>query len=314
MGPIGSGFYWLSKRKWSHQFTKSPIGKRAFERLTNRFLAGEDLGQAIEVAEGYGKDEIASSISHVGEDLKKEEDVKKEVGETLRIISTIAEQGINADISVKPSHFGYNVKGNGQSICYDNLKGVVRYAKEKGVNVEIDMEGSELTDYTIELYLDFHEQYPPVIVALQANHKKAEKHAEMLLKENGNIRLVKGAYSDPEYFITERAEIDRAFSRIVEMALYQSKSGSYRTAIATHDAKLIEDAERIIDHMAISEQKYEFQMLHGVRTEELQRLALEGHPARVYLSYGENWFPYVMRRLAERPANAMMFLRSMLQR
>ncbi len=311
MGPIGSGFYWMSKRKWPNRFTRSPVGKRVFSGLTKKFLAGESLGNAVEVAREYEQYGIASSISHVGEDLK--ERVEKEAEETIRIISTIAEEGINGDISVKPSHLGYDIEGNGPIICHDNLKRIVGYAKEKGVNVEMDMEGGELTDYTIDLYLEFHEQYPPIIVALQANDKKAEEHAEMLLRENGNIRLVKGAYSDPEYFITERAEIDRAFRRILDMALYQSKSGSYRTAIATHDAELIRHAEWIIDHMEIPEEKYGFQMLHGIRTEELQRLAQKGRPARMYLSYGEDWFPYVMRRLAERPSNAFLFIRSMLR-
>ncbi|MBI2675028.1 MAG: proline dehydrogenase family protein [Candidatus Aenigmarchaeota archaeon] len=312
MGPIGSGFYWLSKRKWPNRFTKSPLGKRAFSGLTKKFLAGEDLEEAASAARKYEQYGIASSLSHVGEDLKKEEDVEKEAEETIRIISTISEQGIKGDISVKPSHLGYNVKGRGD-FCYDNLKRVVRYAKGKGVNVEIDMEGGKLTDYTIELYLDFHEQYPPIIVALQANHEKAEKHAEKLLRENGNIRLVKGAYSDPKHFITGRVEVDRAYKRITDMALYKSKSGSYRTAIATHDAELIRHAEWIIGHMEVPKENYEFQMLHGVRTEELHRLAQGGHPTRVYLSYGEDWFPYVMRRLAERPSNAFLFIRSMLQ-
>lgn len=315
MRPLRYLFSRLSQSENLDNFFTHGRGRNWTKEAVKMFVAGETMENALPTAEEYGRRGIGVSFSHLGESLKDPALVEAEVEETLKLIEYVKGIGFEADISVKPSHMGaVAAYPDPEESCRVNLGRIVRHAKRNGVGVQLDQEWSALTDFTFSVYSDMRRIYEKVMTAVQSTHRRAEQYAKDILEEKGSLRLVKGAYTENSYIAyTGKQEIDENFERLLDMTLSAGIPEESRVAIATHDMALVDYALELIERNSVPKKRYEFQMLHGIRKKDLYALASEGHPTRVYLSYGKEWYPFFMRRVAEKPSNLVVMARNYIE-
>jgi proline dehydrogenase len=278
------------------------------DRLTSRFVAGRSIEQEISVIERLKRENVLATVDYLGENVHSLEEAAATRDTYLAILDRVGRAGAGTTISIKLTQFGLSISTD---VCRDNVDPLVAKAKELGTRVEIDMESSEYVDRTLQIVSAMHARYGSVRSVIQAYLYRSEKDVDCLCGEGIPIRLCKGAYKEPaEVAFQKKVEVDRNYVRLVHIML---ERGTY-PAIASHDEKMVAEALRVVKAQGIGPERFEFQMLYGIRRDLQQKIVADGYTLRLYVPYGDAWYPYFMRRLAERPANVMFLARNMLRR
>lgn len=302
---LKSTFLYLSK---SEGFKKFLTRFKSFNNVTRRFVAGEELPDAVEAIRQLNRNNINASFDHLGESITSEAATRTEVDEYVRVLDSIEQHKLNSNVSVKLTQLGLDI---GLDVCYANTRRIVEAALRYGNFVRIDMEDSSKTDGTLEVFRRLRSEFDNVGIVVQAYLYRTEKDIEDLLKIGARIRLCKGAYKEPPAIaFARKADVDANFVKLTGILL---SSGIYH-GIATHDENMVNAAREFAEAQGISRDKFEFQMLYGIRRDLQEQLVQQGYRMRVYVPYGRYWYPYFMRRLAERPANVWFVLRNALRR
>jgi proline dehydrogenase len=302
---LRSFFIALSRNRLLRGFSER---SRVGVQLSSRFVAGMEIEDALRVAEALNKQGIAATLDSLGESVTTEAEAVKAAMVYHRLLDAIAARGLNANISVKLTQMGLTISCEVAAGLTENL---ARHAKVKGSFVRIDMEDSSLTDATLEIVRRLHampELRGMAGVVIQAYLYRSRRDVEELLAEGIRVRLCKGAYKEPAEVAFERkADVDANYVRLSKLLL---ASPIYH-GLATHDEAMIEAAKSFAREHGIEPGRFEFQMLFGVRRDLQRKLVREGYNVRVYLPFGSDWYPYFMRRLAERPANVLFLARNL---
>lgn len=280
---------------------------KSFNTVTQRFVAGEEISQAVEAIKQLNSKQISATFDHLGESISSEAETLEEVREYQRLIDSIVSNGLDSNVSVKLTQLGLDIDNE---LCYRNTRAIVEAAHLRQNFVRIDMEDSPKTDATFDIFRRLRGEFENVGIVVQAYLYRTEKDIEDMLKLNARIRLCKGAYKEPESVaFPDKADVDKNYVKLMKMLL---PSGIYH-GIATHDPNMIEATKGFAREAGIAADKFEFQMLYGVRRDLQEALVKEGWRVRVYVPYGKFWYPYFMRRLAERPANIWFVMKNMLK-
>jgi proline dehydrogenase len=299
-----SAFLYLSK---SDRFKKFLTRFKSFNNVTRRFVAGEDLTDAVEAIRQLNRQGISASFDHLGESITAEVETHKEVNEYVRVLDSIRDSQLDSNVSVKLTQLGLDVSPD---LCYANTRTIVEAALARNNFVRIDMEDSPKTEATLQVFKRLKSEFENVGIVIQSYLFRSEKDIEELLKIGAKIRLCKGAYKEPpSVAFPNKADVDANYIKLTKLLL---SSDGYH-AIATHDENMITAAIQFAKERNIAPDKFEFQMLYGIRRDLQQKLVREGYRMRVYVPYGRYWYPYFMRRLAERPANAWFVLRNIIK-
>lgn len=276
---------------------------RLSRRLVERFVAGETLDEAIAVCRTLNEAGFLISLDHLGELVITKEEALSACDMAVRSLERIASEGIDGNISVKPTQVGLGIE---EEFCLENLERILSRARELGdgegeIFVRLDMESSEYTEKTIRLVETLWERgYRNVGTVLQAYLRRTPGDVKRMNALGARVRLVKGAYNEPATIaFPDKAVVDEMFVEEMKMLL----DGGVRPAIATHDEEIIFATRRYAFEQGIPRESFEFQMLYGIRRDLQQRLREEGYNVRIYVPYGNSWYPYLMRRMAERPSN-----------
>jgi proline dehydrogenase len=274
-----------------------------------RFVAGETLDQCLDVLAELNEDGLHANTTLLGEDVESRSETDKVLAEFRRVLDRIGERGLRANLAVKLTHLGLLID---EELAYANIAVLVDHAAERGNFVRIDMEHSGVVDATLRIYRRLRESgRENVGCVLQSYLYRTPEDLEALLPLQPNLRLVKGAYLEAaEIAHPRKADVDAAYRRLLERAL---EGGAY-LAVATHDETLIDHTIRFTESRGIARDRFEFQMLYGVRPQLQRDLAARGFKVLVATPYGPEWYPYLMRRLAERPANMLFLLRNLFAR
>jgi proline dehydrogenase len=276
-------------------------------RLAQRFVPGEDLAPALEAARRLNRAGMAVSLDQLGENVLRREDAERARQAYTDALDRVAAENLDANVSLKLTHLGLDL---GDEFCAEQLRRVTQRASALRNFVRVDMEGSPYTDRTLRIVRQARAETDAVGTVIQAYLYRSEKDAQDLLSIGCRIRLVKGAYKESsEIAFPRKKDVDANYVKLMRLLL---PSGIYN-ALATHDPNMIDAAIRFAAERSIPKDQFEFQMLYGIRTDLQSRLVREGHRVRVYIPYGQDWFPYFMRRLAERPANLLFFARNLLR-
>jgi len=280
----------------------SPIARK----VSSRFIAGRTLEDALSVCAKLRGEGITATLDYLGENVKSAEEAAACRDVFLRALEALHVAGLEPNVSIKLTQFGIDLS---EAACEANVTALVETAERLGGFVRVDMEGSAYTQRTLDLVTRVHRKHPACGAVLQACLYRSAQDVNALIHEGMRVRLVKGAYLEPpEIAFPAKAEVDRHY---VGLAHHLLASGRY-PAIATHDERIIDRIERFAANNRVPRDSFEFQMLYGIRRDLQKRLREDGYPIRVYVPFGEAWFPYFMRRLAERPANLLFLLRNLL--
>ncbi|MEA2175884.1 MAG: proline dehydrogenase [Blastocatellia bacterium] len=282
---------------------------RPFKKMTTRFVAGENIEEAIAAIREINSHGPAASFDHLNESVGSREETEAEVREYLDILARIDETGIRSNVSIKLTQFGLDID---PELTYRNARAVVEDAARRGNFVRVDMEGSKVTQITIDIFKRLRAEFGlnDVGIVMQSYLRRTVDDVTDLLKIPARIRICKGAYNEgPDVAFPDKKDVDDNYVRVMKMLL---TSGVYH-GIATHDPKMINATVDFAAREGIAKEAFEFQMLYGVRRDLQLQLARDGFGMRVYVPYGKHWYPYFMRRLAERPANVWFVLKNMLK-
>lgn len=273
-------------------------------RLAARFVAGDTLVDALEAGRRINREGISLTLDHLGENVTSLAEAETSRNVYLQALDELSGHGINGNVSLKLSQFGIDIS---EPACSANVGQVAARAQALGNFVRVDMESSEYTERTLQLVTDLHAQYGAVGTVIQAYLYRSEKDVEMLCRRGIRVRLCKGAYLEPpEIAFQAKSDVDSNFVKLMRVLLVD---GTY-PAIATHDEKIIDQAASFVRDRNIPRESFEFQMLYGIRRDLQRRLVAEGYRLRLYVPFGKAWYPYFMRRLAERPANVVFLARN----
>jgi len=288
------------------------VGFSVARRMSRRFVAGETLEEAIEAIRSLNQRGILATIDHLGEDVTSQEEARQAVEEYLRALDGLAESGVDSGVSLKLTQMGLDID---QSFCQENVAQIVEKAKRHGIFVRIDIEGSPHTERTIQVYRALRQRYDNVGIAIQSYLYRSEDDVRQMIPQGLNVRLCKGAYDEPpDIAFPDKKDVDANLIKLMEMLLTEEarKAGCY-PALATHDEKIINWCKEHVRKEGIGKEEFEFQMLYGIRPQLQEELADQGYRVRAYVPYGDSWYPYFMRRLAERPANLFFLLKNLLK-
>jgi proline dehydrogenase len=282
---------------------------RFVQDATRRFMPGEHVDDALREAARLSGLRIATTLTLLGEHVESAAAADAVLAHYLDVLARVREKGLSAEVSVKPSQIGLGQGSEGAAARLERLLAAAGTAS----TVWIDMEGSAFVDATLELFKAARRRQDNVGLCLQAYLRRTPADLEGLLDLKPAIRLVKGAYMEPDSVaFSRKAEVDQSFVRLAGILLRARKNGTVgRPIIATHDTRMIGEANRVAFELNLPKDAYEVSMLYGIRRQEQERLARNGYTVRVLISYGEAWFPWYMRRLAERPANVLFVLKQM---
>jgi proline dehydrogenase len=294
----------LSRRKGLRKWMETSAFAR---RLAARFVAGDTWADGLEAGRRINREGIAVTFDRLGESVTSLAEAETSRDEYMRVLAEISDHHLDANVSIKLTQFGMDIS---EQACRANVEQLVRRARDLNSFVRIDMESSEYTERTLRLVGDMHAQYKTVGTVIQAYLRRSEKDIEMLCRQGIRARLCKGAYLEPaEVAFQEKSEVDRNFVHLMRILL---AAGTY-PAIATHDEKIIQEVKDFVNARNLSRDGFEFQMLYGIRRDLQRRLVAEGYRLRLYVPFGKAWYPYFMRRLAERPANVLFLARNLLR-
>lgn len=275
------------------------------QRLSTRFVAGETLDQALAVARRLNAEGITVTLDHLGESVSTLAEAAEARDVYLRTLDAIHDNGIQGGVSLKLTQFGLDLS---YEQCLANVDRLVRRAADLGNFVRVDMESSGYTDRTLDLVHTLHARFGAVGVVIQSYLYRSQADVEKLCAAKIGVRLCKGAYLEPAAVAFPRkSEVDKSY---LALTRYLLESGVY-PALATHDEAVIHQVCGFVTERRIPRDGFEFQMLYGIRRDLQRRLVAEGYRLRLYVPFGKAWYPYYMRRLAERPANVLFMLRNL---
>ena len=281
--------------------------------IVTRFVAGETAQEAVEAARRLFSDGLQVSLDHLGEDTRDRDQADRATRAYLSLLDLLSRSGLTrgTEVSLKLSAIGQALGVDGEKIAVDNLRMIALAAQSAGTTVTLDMEDHTTVDSTLSVLQEVRRDFPSIGAVLQAYLHRTERDCRDLAYQDSRVRLCKGAYAEPASVAYQSAhDVDRAYVRCLKILM----AGSGYPMVATHDPRLIEIAGALAMRHDRARGSYEFQMLYGVRPGEQRRLSALGDTVRVYVPYGDQWYPYLMRRLAERPSNLGFFLRSLLSR
>jgi len=278
---------------------------RIFRDTASRFVAGETLADAVRAVRQANLQNISATLDLLGEDTLTQEDAQSACRTIVGILDKIQSENLDCNVSVKLTQLGLGIDSGSTD---RNLLRIVRHAREKSNFIRVDMEDSRYTQGTLDTVTRTHEQLDNVGTVIQSYLYRSKQDVIELMKKRIRIRLVKGAYLEPESIaFQKKKDVDSNFIELMQMLL----AGETCNAIATHDETIIDATKAFARFHHISKDRFEFQMLFGIRRDLQVRLAQEGYKVRIYIPYGTRWYPYLMRRLAERPANVLFILRNL---
>jgi proline dehydrogenase len=294
----------LLKLSASKSFARWVTSNNTTCRMSHRFVAGETLQEAISAARACNDQGMMVSLDYLGENVSTAADAKRARDAYLEVFDRIATEKLDANVSCKLTQLGLDISPD---FCESQLLSIVERAASYDNFLRADMEGSVYTARTIDVVKRVRSQSAAVGTVIQAYLYRSEQDVQDLLAYKCRIRLCKGAYKEPpEVAFPEKQDVDANYVKLMKMLL---PSGVYH-GVATHDPKMIAATIRCAAELKISRNDFEFQMLYGVRTDLQRQLVRDGYRVRIYIPYGIDWFPYFMRRLAERPANLAFFARN----
>ena len=281
---------------------------RLTQGLIKRFIAGEDLETALRITRQLNQEGFLVALDYLGEDTHRIEDAEYAAEQYITLLEQIHKSGVNSCISIKLTQLGLDL---GDAIARRNLEKVLAASRELNNFVWVDMESSKHTQAILDLFCELYPRYPHSGTVLQSYLYRTPQDLERLIALGVRIRLVKGAYAEPkEVAYPDKRSVDRQFKIQMELLL---KKGN-EPAIATHDTRLISHAKRYAAELGLGKTQFEFQLLYGISRELQKRLVAEGYRTLIYVPYGEQWYPYFSRRIAERPANLYFILRSLFRK
>lgn len=279
-----------------------------------RFVAGETLDEALAAAQALNAKGISASLDLLGESVHNDAEAREAARQYLVMLDRIHQRKLNANVSVKLTQMGLDIS---EDLCVANMQNILARARDYGSFVRLDMESSEYTDRTLAMFYDrLHPSYPETVgIVLQSALRRTYADAGAANKARCRVRICKGAYKEPPTIaFPDKRNVDENYVRCMHILM---EHGNY-PGIATHDERIIDEARRFAAERRIAPDRYEFQMLYGVRRDLQEQLVREGYRMRVYVPFGTQWYPYLMRRLAERPANVAFLtgnvLREMVRR
>jgi proline dehydrogenase len=278
--------------------------------IVSRFVAGERVDDAVRVTRALEGEGLLVTLDHLGEDTTDRAHAEAVRDAYLTLLQRLAAEGLSsgAEVSVKLSAVGQALPGDGEKLALENARAICATARAAGTTVTLDMEDHTTTDATLSILRELRADYPETGAVLQAYLHRTEADCRDLAYEGSRVRLCKGAYKEPESVAFQgRLEVDKSYIRCLKVLM----AGQGYPMVATHDPRLIEIAGAVAVQQRRRPGTYEYQMLYGVRPREQRRLAGQGEKVRVYVPYGQDWYGYLVRRLAERPANVTFFLRSL---
>jgi proline dehydrogenase len=296
---LRSTLLWLSRNKTvRNTTTRWGVARRA----AHRFVAGETIDDAIAAIRELNAHGITATLDHLGENVETLDDACRATDDYVQVLEAIGASGVQSHVSVKLTALGLDL---GDDVCRENVARIVTKAKDVGTRVRIDMESTEYTDRTLAIYRDLARQYDNVGIVIQSYLYRSEADIAALCQTGAHVRLCKGAYKEPPvHAFPKKADVDASYVRLMKMLLSATaRARGARGALATHDEKMIEATRQYAAEEMVPRDEFEFQMLNGIRRDLQQELAADGYCVRVYVPYGTEWYPYFMRRLAERPAN-----------
>ncbi|EJW17890.1 proline dehydrogenase 1 [Paenibacillus alvei DSM 29] len=297
-----NAFLFLSKNRLANRTAK----KYGLRFGAKRFVAGEQISEAITTVRQLNDRGIVATLDHLGEFISTKEEAAESAQYCIRTLNEIAAHQVTSNLSVKLTQLGLDIS---PELCLDHMRAILDTAQRHNNFVRIDMEDYGHNEATIEMFNTLREEFGSTVgLVIQAYLYKSSEDIDQLNRYKPNLRLVKGAYKEsPQVAYPDKVDVDRNFTHIIEQHL---ANGNY-AAIATHDDHIIEHVKQIVRTHNIPRTQFEFQMLYGIRNQAQQQLADEGYTMRVYVPYGNDWYGYFMRRLAERPANVGFVLKSM---
>jgi proline dehydrogenase len=295
---------YLAQNQKVHDFVMNNGMARS---ASQRFVAGTSIEDAIQATRKLNQHNIQAALDYLGENVTDEREARESTQAYLAAIDLIKQSGVGANISIKLTALGLDISN---TLCEENLVALLEQAQKYSIFVCIDMEGSDYTDRTVDITLRMHERFEHVGTVIQSYLYRSKKDIEQLILQGVRVRLVKGAYKEP-YTLAhqEKNAVDLSYVQLMRMLL---SKGNF-PALATHDEAIIDAARKFIRDHGISKEAFEFQMLYGVRRDLQERLVRQGYNVRVYVPYGSQWYPYLMRRMAERPSNLMFVLSNALR-
>jgi proline dehydrogenase len=301
---LRAGFVWASRRGSLERMTRAlPITKG----LVHRLVAGEDLAGVLPALERLRRSGMGTTVDVLGESVDSEAAARHCADRYLEALDALAERDLDRNVSLKLTQMGLDVD---PSFCRDNVERVVARAAELGAFVRVDMEDHTRTDATLAIARELFARHGNVGVVIQSYLRRSKADVDALSEAGIRVRLCKGAYNEPaSVAFASKAEVDESYAQLMEALLL---NGTY-PAIATHDEALIQRAIGFTRGHDIGPERFEFQMLYGIRRDLQERLVRQGYTVRVYVPFGSQWYPYFMRRLAERPANVLFILRNLLR-
>jgi proline dehydrogenase len=297
----------------SPQIKKAVTAMPVSSGIVSRFVAGETAPEAVLATEKLVSEGLNVTLDHLGEDTTDRAAATATADAYLELLKQLSDVGLtrNAEVSVKLSAVGQALPGDGEKIALENARTICHAARNAGTTVTLDMEDHTTTDSTLSILRELRQDFPETGAVLQAYLRRTEEDCRDLAYAGSRVRLCKGAYKEPESVAYQtRSAVDKAYVRAMKILM----NGAGYPMIASHDPRLIAIAGSLADRANRDRGSFEYQMLYGIRPEEQRRLASHGHTVRVYIPYGEDWYGYLVRRLAERPANLQFFFRSLISK
>lgn len=276
-------------------------------RVSRRFVAGETLDEAIAVVKKLNKEGIQVTFDQLGESVTSQAEAREAKEGYLRALDAIASNQVSSQVSVKLTQMGLDLSAD---LCLDNMRQILRKAKAIDTLVTVDMEDSRYTQQTLNIFKTLREEFDNVGIVIQSYLYRSEEDMKALLALGANVRLCKGAYKESaEVAFPQKSDVDANYRKLAQVFFDANgtANGAYLD-IASHDEKIIQWATQYTTAHKVKRSRFEFQMLYGIRTDLHRQLAAAGYTMRVYVPYGTHWYPYFMRRLAERPANVVFLV------
>lgn len=296
-------------RRVERLVTRVPVTRHVVER----YVPGTGVDDATRATRELTSEGLCVSLDFLGEDVETLDQAAATVQAYLSLLERLAEVGLTdrAEVSVKLSAVGQSLPHDGESVALDHARQICELATKHGTTVTLDMEDHTTTDSTLSVLTALRTDFPATGAVVQAYLHRTEADCRNLAYEGSRVRLCKGAYDEPESVAYQsKIDVDRSYVRCLKVLM----AGDGYPMIATHDPRLVEITGALVARYGRAPGTYEYQMLYGIRPKEQRRLAAAGATVRVYLPYGDEWYGYLMRRLAERPANLMFFARSLVSR
>ncbi len=271
------------------------VPKQLVRHFAGKYIAGETLDDAVRCVRQLNKEGVCATLDVLGEDITKQEEAVHSRNQSIDVLHAIAKEKLDSNLSIKLTSLGLKL---GVEVCTDNVREILKVASSYGTFVRFDMEDSTCTTDTIGIFRTLNREFPKTGIVLQAYMRRSEDDVRTLVADKTNFRLCKGIYKEPEAIALQgRGEVQQNYLKLLRMMV---QGGSY-VGIATHDSVLVDGARKMIQELNLTKDRYEFQMLLGVRPELRKSLVREGHKVRLYVPFGESWYGYSMRRFKENP-------------